>query len=215
MPFSIPHEVAESSDSRTPSHAEDAVCGMLEFQQNRFSHRTRFVFGERELSYLLSSELGRRVLRVPYQEIGRERSHLTMRHGWLRDLGLLCIALGMIFTAIEALGGWHFFQWIWMLWGFALLLGYRASAVHYLRLQTPQGEILIIEDAQTNHILDALAERRAAYFKRTFDYAPLGASPEQLRARFEWLYREGALDDDELRERLRRARLEEIRRAHP
>lgn len=213
MPLSKPPEVSESPDSHAPPGADEPVCGMLEFQQSRFSHRTRFVFGERELSYLLSSELGRRVLRVPYQEVGRERGHLTMRHGWLRDLGLLCIALGMIFTAIEALGGWHFFQWVWMLWGFALLLGYRASAVHYIRLQTPQGELLIIEDEHANHILDALAERRAAYFKRTFDYSPLGASPEQLRARFEWLHREGALDDDELRERLRRARIEAIRRA--
>ena len=49
-----------------------------------------------------------------------------------------------------------------------------------------------------------LVQRRAAQFRGEYDFFPDGESPQQLRNRFNWLHREGALSEEELQDRLAR-----------
>ncbi|MGH9640976.1 MAG: hypothetical protein ACRD3Q_00980, partial [Terriglobales bacterium] len=60
----------------------------------------------------------------------------------------------------------------------------------------------LIDDEDGKRIVSEIETRRAAQYRAEYDFFPESDSPEQLRNRFKWLHREGALSDEEFRERM-------------
>lgn len=65
-----------------------------------------------------------------------------------------------------------------------------------------RGDLLVIDDEDGPRILREIDSRRVDYLRREYDFLPQDESPEQHRKRFRWLHREGALSDEELRQRM-------------
>src|SRR3546814_7031158 len=79
---------------------------------------------------------------------------------------------------------------------------YRYRITRFTIVPTDKGNLCVIDDADGQRILEQIESHRARQFRSEYDFMPEGDSPEQHRARFKWLHKEGALSDDELRQRM-------------
>jgi hypothetical protein len=174
----------------------------VEINQKKHSNKIRYAFGEDELDYSIEDGSGSRSFSVAYSEIGRDRQTLVERNQWLRNVGLLWIALGVVFTGLSLSGDGALRVSVWLWIGLACYAVYRFRATRYTIVPTDRGNLLVIDGSDGERILGELAARRVAYLRREYDFLPESDSPEQHRNRFNWLHREGALSDDELKQRL-------------
>lgn len=174
----------------------------MEIAQKKLSNRVRYVFGEDELEYHLQDSSGSRSFSVAYAAIGRDRQTLVERNQWLRNVGLLWIVLGVVMTGLSLSGdqGLKISFWLWI--GLGCYAAYHVFSTRYTILPTEVGNLLVIDDADGQRILDEIAKRRADYLRREYDFMPESDSPEQHRNRFKWLRREGVLSEEELQQRL-------------
>jgi len=174
----------------------------MEINQKKHSNRVRYVFGEDELDYRLEDSSGSRSFSVPYSAIGRDRQTLVERNQWLRNVGLLWIVLGVAFTGVSLAGGQGLKISIWLWVGLACYGAYHLFSTRYTIIPTESGNLLVIDGADGQRILDEIASRRADYMRREYDFMPENDTPEQHRHRFKWLHREGVLTEEELKQRL-------------
>ena len=176
----------------------------MDIRQKKFSHSARFEFGEDELRYTQKDGSGSRSFSLPYAAISRDRQTLEVRNDWLRNVGLLWIALGAGLTAMAWFGDQvlRISLWVWI--GLACYAAYRFRSTGFTILPTEKGNLLVIDDSDGPKVLGEIERRRAEHMRREYDFFPEGDTPEQLAGRFRWLHREGALSDAELEQRLAR-----------
>lgn len=174
----------------------------MEIRQQKHSNKIRFVFGEDALDYSLEDSSGSRSYSVPYTDISRDRQTLVERNQWLGNVGLLWLLLGGGLTAFSFMGdeGPRVSIWFWI--GAACYAAYRYRTTRFTIVPTDKGNLCVIDDADGQRVLSEIQSRRARQFCIEYDFMPEGDSPEQLRGRFKWLHKEGALSDDELRQRM-------------
>lgn len=91
---------------------------------------------------------------------------------------------------------------MWLFLGAGCYAVYHFRSTHFTILPSDKGNLLVIDDADGSRIIQELESRRAAQFRSEYDFMPEGDTPDQHRHRFKWLHREGALTDDELKQRL-------------
>lgn len=72
----------------------------------------------------------------------------------------------------------------------------------FILLPSDKGNLLVIDNPEGQRIVQEVESRRAQQLLRQYDFLDPDESPEQRRRRFTWLHREGALSEDELRQRL-------------
>lgn len=174
----------------------------MEISQKKYSNKIRYVFGENELDYSIEDGSGSRSFSVAYSEIGRDRQTMVERNQWLRNVGLLWIALGAVFTGMSLFGGGALKVSIWLWVGLACYGVYHFRSTRYTIVPTDRGNLLVIDGVDGERILQEIVVRRADYLRREYDFMPEQDSADQHRHRFKWLHKEGVLSDDELRQRL-------------
>lgn len=176
----------------------------MEIAQRRNANRIRYVFGEQSLQYHQQDGSGSRSFSVDYMDISRDRQTLVERNDWLRNVGLLWLALGAVMTAVNWIGGESGVPSFWLFIGAGCYAVYHFRSTPFTILPTSKGNLLVIDNADGAKILKEITTRRAAAYRAEYDFFPESDGPEQHRRRFKWLHEEGALSDDELRERLER-----------
>lgn len=174
----------------------------MEIQQKRNSNRTRFEFGEEELRYQVQDSSGSRSFSVAYTDISRDRQTLQERNAWLRNAGLLWLALGALVTVMRWFESHTVSPSIWLLVGAVAYAAYRLRTTSFTLVPSGKGNLLVISGVDGERILTEIDTRRAKQFRAEYDFMPDGDTAEQHRRRFQWLHREGALSDEELKQRL-------------
>jgi hypothetical protein len=174
----------------------------LEIKQSRHSNRIGFDFKDDELQYSLTDSSGSRSFSVPYTDISRDRQTLEERNQWLRNVGLLWMAIGAFTTLASWIGKQAFLPSYWLLIGAGCYAAYRFRTTKFTILPTDRGNILVIDDSDGPRVMQEIETRRAAQFRQEYDYINANEAPEQQRNRYKWLHREGALSDAELQQRL-------------
>lgn len=174
----------------------------MEILQKRHSNRIGFVFGSDELRYSLKDSSGSRSFSVHYADISRDRQTLEERNQWLRNVGLIWIAIGTVFTATAWFSRQELVPSLWLLLGGGCYVAYRLRSTRFTILTSEKGNLLVIDDKDGPRVIEQIEIRRAAKLRDQYDYINPDESPEQQRNRYKWLHREGALTDDELEQRL-------------
>ncbi|WP_454831282.1 hypothetical protein [Pseudoxanthomonas wuyuanensis] len=174
----------------------------MEISQKRHSNRIRFRFGDEELEYQLQDSSGSRAFSLPYVDVSRDRQTLEERNQWLRNAGLLWLALGLGLTAMSAFGDDPFRMSFWVWIGLACYGAYWLRRTRFVLLPSEKGNLFVIDDAEGTRIIQEIESRRAAQFLQRYDFINAEESPQQQQNRFRWLHREGALSDTELQQRL-------------
>lgn len=174
----------------------------MEIKQSRNSNRIRYAFGEDELNYTLQDSSGSRSFSVQYTEISRDRQTLEERNQWLRNAGLLWIALGGVLTAMSYFGEGPFRMSFWVWIGAGCYAVYWFRRTKFTILPSEKGNLLVIDNADGPRLIEEIESRRAAQFLREYDFLDADETPQQQHKRFKWLHSEGALSDDGLQKRL-------------
>lgn len=179
----------------------------LVIEQKRGSTRIRYLFHPDRVDYSWKGGGSSRTFSVEYTAISRDRETLTERNTWYRNLGMVWIALGAL-LAMSAItdgnGTTAASGSFWILLGVLSCAYYWRSFARYVILPCERGNLLVLDNESGKRIVAEIEERRAAQFRVEYDFFPDDASPEQLRNRFTWLRREGALSDEEYQERIGR-----------
>ncbi|MFC5578271.1 hypothetical protein ACFPOA_09650 [Lysobacter niabensis] len=173
----------------------------MEVLQRRHSNHIRYAFGADELHYFIEDSSGSRSMSVAYSEISLDRQVFIERNAWLRNAGLLWLALGAVITALAAIRG-EFAPSMWLFIGAGCYAVYRLRTTRFTIVPSEKGNLLVIDGEDGQRILKEIESRRADYFRREYDFMPKDETAEQHRNRYRWLHKEGALSDDELRQRL-------------
>lgn len=188
----------------------------MEISQKRSTARTRYVFHDDRVEYSWKDSSGSRSFSVPYLDISRDRQTLTERNVWLRNVGYFWTALGLLLLVISLNEEGGIRGGLWLVLGVGCLAAYYAYPTKYKILPSDKGNLLVLDHGDAGARIEAeIEQRRAAQFRQEYDFFPEGDSPAQLRNRFNWLHREGALDDAQLQERLARVAAMEHREAEP
>lgn len=174
----------------------------VEIKQSRNSNRIRYQFGEDELNYSLEDSSGSRSFSVQYTDISRDRQTLEERNQWLRNAGLLWIALGGVLTAMSYFGEGPFRASFWLWIGLGCYAAYWFRRTKFTILPTDKGNLLVIDNDDGPRLIQEIESRRAAQFLREYDFMDADETPEQQRKRFKWLHSEGALSDEEFQRRV-------------
>lgn len=174
----------------------------MDIKQKRHSNRIGFEFGEDELKYSIQDGSGSRSFSLPYTDISRDRQTLEERNQWLRNVGLIWLALGVVFTAGTWFSKQEFVPSIWLLIGAGCYLAHRLRTTKFTILPSEKGNLLVIDDRDGPRVIEQIETRRAAQYRQHYDFINSDDAPEQQRNRYKWLHREGALSDEELQQRL-------------
>lgn len=132
-------------------------------EQASVSVRTQFEFGERHLGYGLDGDRRHWRFAIDYADLPKRSGFALSTSAWLRRLGSLACAFGVLQA------GWAAWNGASMLGGMVLgvigvicLLLHVVSRREFTVLRTSAGDILIVRDRQHDQILRALRERRRA-----------------------------------------------------
>ena len=183
-----------------PSASEPAKAPVLE--QKRFANRTRFEFGEQSFVYSLHTENSSRSLSIEYADLSAERQTLTERNGWWRNLGLVWMLLGVVFSVLNYVDQQSLSVSVWLWVGMVCYGVYWLRTVRYLIIPAERQNVFIIQDNKAEAIVAELERRRVAQLKQRYDYVSMHEHPEQQRNRIEWLRRNNVLDEHEASSRL-------------
>ena len=172
-----------------------------EFRQKRNGNHTRLKFGKDELDYAVIEKNGSSSFRVRYADIGRNRDFFIERNTWLQNVGVLWMVIGVVVIAINVAADrspWS----IWLPLGIGCWLWAHFRTTRYSKIVTGAGTLYIIDDAQKDAILKELEDRRLNQLRRWYDFLSQDEDLPRQRARYQWLYDEGALSESELEQRL-------------
>lgn len=176
-------------------------------EQKRGSTHIRYLFHRDRIDYSWKGGGSSRSFSIEYTAISRDRETLAERNTWYRNLGIVWIALGalLLMSAISDRNGTTGASGaFWILVGALSLAYYWYSAARYIILPCERGNLMVLDNGSGSSILAEIERRRAAQFRDEYDFFPDDASPAQLRNRFMWLQREGALSDEQFQERMGR-----------
>jgi hypothetical protein len=176
----------------------------MEIKQSAQSYKIDYVFEEDQLRYAWRHHSGSRSFSIGYGGISRDRETLVERNSWLRNAGLLWLAIGLLLTIIRYTDKHEIVPSMWLFVGIGCYIAYRVREIAFTIVPTEKGNMLVIRNPDGDRILGEIEARRADYLRREYDFVPESEDSEQLRKRFRWLHDEGVLTDGELEQRLQK-----------
>lgn len=176
----------------------------MEITQKHASNKIRFVFNDDRLEHAWQDSSKSRSFSVPYTEISRDRQTFSERNTWFRNAGLIWMLIGAVWIIASWVQDHGRAGWFWLLLGAACYATYRLRVTNFIILPSEKGNLLVIDDEDGKKIINEIEMRRAKQFREEYDFFPENDSPEQMRNRFKWLHREGALSDEEFKLRMDR-----------
>ncbi len=193
-------KLPSSRPDREPLDAADDQDRVIE--QKRFSSRTRFEFGRDEFGYTLHADGSTRSYRLEYADLSRDRETLVERSSWWRNVGVIWMALGAILAVAAYAESQTLRLPIWLWLGAACYAVYHFKVIRYRIIPAERCNVLIIDDARAQEIVEELERRRGVQLRARYDYLSAAEHPEQQRHRIRWLQVQGALDENEVSARM-------------
>lgn len=185
---------------------EEIAGGKIQMRltQKRLQTRTAFTFGETELTYSFEDRESRQEYVVDYFQLSRTRRHAA-RRDWSRlQFALVLAAAGAttILTQTLAIG----FQPLALLWlsPSALYLAlFLFRQTHFLVVQSPEHQLLVIDDRSRQAIVAELDRRRRERIADIYGNINLANEAYLEIRKIEWLVEEAVLTRDQADDQIR------------
>ncbi|MEM8771077.1 MAG: hypothetical protein AAGD92_05425 [Pseudomonadota bacterium] len=176
---------------------------MAEFHQKRMATQTWFEFDDNELTYRIRDNSGDHSFEIEYAAIPSKRRSVFERNNWLRNVGLIWCALGVIEIAL-AIAGLRSFSGsaFWLLIGLGCLGFYRLTWSQYTVFDTDEGSIWILNDRSHNEIESKIDEERKRHLLAWYRNIDFGHDTEREVQTVEWLAKRDALTHKEAQARI-------------
>lgn len=180
----------------------------MEIRQKRFSNKTIFEFGDETLKYTVEDKGGAGDLIINYADFPQQSSMKEERNDWLKNVGLLWVALGtfQIGSAIVAdssLSGKGF----WLMVGLFCLAIYKIATTKYSVFSAEHGTIYVIRDKKHDEIVSAINDRRKKQLLMWYgDVNPENKLETEIE-KFRWLSDQNVISKDEAERKIAQAEI--------
>lgn len=171
----------------------------MRYDQKKNGNKISFVLNRENLSYSLSDKQHNIAFKVEYEQIPMESFTVREMNTWLRNVGLLWLVLGAVFTVIDYMAG-ELRPSIWLFVGAGCYVTFLIRQTEFIYFDTNKGRILIINDAQGQEIHDMIQQRRVTQIRERYGQINWNNDPEQEVRRFRWMEENGVISESEYNE---------------
>lgn len=179
----------------------------MEVTQKRLTVKTRFEFGDEELTYSIEHKGSKGSFKVKYAEIPPPASQLLERQEWLRNIGVIWVVLGLFFMFRAYVNGASLSgQGFWPMLGVFCLIAYQATLVRLTVFKTGHGLLCVIQDKRYKQIVGEITSRKNAQLIKLFGEINRENDPEMEVRKFNWLREQGALTEEEAEKKIEQVR---------
>lgn len=175
----------------------------LTFHQKRLSNRVWFTFRDDDLEYRFEDASHARTIRIDYRELPFTHTEYTEKFEALRGTTFVFLFLALL-NGLRALADPAFAVAAGVLVALAgaAWLGYKKLSATFTVIDTDQGRMLALHDAQHERLMAELAQRRRDALLAEFGEVNEDNDPEEERRKFAWLRDRGVLTEDEYQQKL-------------
>lgn len=181
----------------------------MEIVQKRFSNRTTFAFGERELKYTLRDRGATATFAVEYVAIPEDLGEFEERNTWYRNAGVFWVGLGILQIGMRLAEEGQLRGSLWLALGIVCLVAYRVGLTSYSTINTWNGRIFVIKGENHDRVFHEISARRKAQRRARFGTVDLDNDPASEIEKFRWLAEREAITGAECN-----AAIERISRHH-
>ncbi|HBY39192.1 hypothetical protein [Marisediminitalea sp.] len=180
----------------------------MEFIQKKRGVKQTFTLRDDHFNFAYEDKSGSGDIDLNYVDLPQKSSVSIEQNEWLRNVGLLWIALGV------AQIGWAIFndlslsgKGFWLMVGMACVLWAHFSKTRYSVFRTERGNVLVMQNKQHQQIVETLHARRKAQLLDWYgDVNPDNELESEIR-KFQWLVEQDVMTQAESEQKIAQAQL--------
>lgn len=180
----------------------------MEFIQKKRGVKQTFTLRDDHFNFAYEDKSGSGDIDLNYVDFPQKSSVSIEQNEWLRNVGLLWIALGV------AQIGWAIFndlslsgKGFWLMVGMACVLWAHFSKTRYSVFRTERGNVLVMQNKQHQQIVETLHARRKAQLRDWYgDVNPDNELENEIR-KFQWLVEQDVMTQAESEQKIAQAQL--------
>ena len=180
----------------------------MEFIQKKRGVKQTFTLKDDHFNFAYEDKSGSGDIDLNYVDLPQKSSVSIEQNEWLRNVGLLWIALGV------AQIGWAIFndlslsgKGFWLMVGMACVLWAHFSKTRYSVFRTERGNVLVMQNKQHQQIVETLHARRKAQLLDWYgDVNPDNELENEIR-KFQWLVEQDVMTQAESEQKIAQAQL--------
>ncbi|WP_370166848.1 hypothetical protein [Marisediminitalea sp.] len=180
----------------------------MEFIQKKRGVKQTFTLRDDHFNFAYEDKSGSGDIDLNYVDFPQKSSVSIEQNEWLRNVGLLWIALGV------AQIGWAIFndlslsgKGFWLMVGMACVLWAHFSKTRYSVFRTERGNVLVMQNKQHQQIVETLHARRKAQLLDWYgDVNPDNELENEIR-KFQWLVEQDVMTQAESEQKIAQAQL--------
>ncbi|MBL0211183.1 MAG: hypothetical protein IPQ13_09780 [Holophagaceae bacterium] len=179
----------------------------MKIEQKKMSNRHTFTFGQDTINFHYLDKTGSGDADIPYSEFPKKHSIAIEQNQWLKNVGYLWCALGIIqigysLYANNTIRGTGF----WLMIGLACIVLSRLTKVSYTVYKAESGSVFIIQDGKKHdQIINEIFKRKKQYLLSHYGEIDHDTSLQNEINKFHWLVDEGVLTSEEASQRISEA----------
>lgn len=180
----------------------------MEFIQKKRGVKQTFTLRDDHFNFAYEDKSGSGDIDLNYVDFPQKSSVSIEQNEWLRNVGLLWIALGV------AQIGWAILndlslsgKGFWLMVGMACVLWAHFSKTRYSVFRTERGNVLVMQNKQHQQIVETLHARRKAQLLDWYgDVNPDNELENEIR-KFQWLVEQDVMTQAESEQKIAQAQL--------
>lgn len=180
----------------------------MEFIQKKRGVKQTFTLRDDHFNFAYEDKSGSGDIDLNYVDFPQKSSVSIEQNEWLRNVGLLWIALGV------AQIGWAILndlslsgKGFWLMVGMACVLWAHFSKTRYSVFRTERGNVLVMQNKQHQQIVETLHARRKAQLLDWYgDVNPDNELESEIR-KFQWLVEQDVMTQAESEQKIAQAQL--------
>ena len=180
----------------------------MEFIQKKRGVKQTFTLRDDHFNFAYEDKSGSGDIDLNYVDLPQKSSVSIEQNEWLRNVGLLWIALGVgkigwaIFNDLSLSG-----KGFWLMVGMACVLWAHFSKTRYSVFRTERGNVLVMQNKQHQQIVETLHARRKAQLLDWYgDVNPDNELENEIR-KFQWLVEQDVMTQAESEQKIAQAQL--------
>lgn len=180
----------------------------MKFLQKKNSNKHTFTFQNDHFNFAYEDKSGSGDTDFSYADFPKKSSIQIEQNEWLRNVGLLWIALGVFQLGYAVYSGASLSgKGFWMILGAACVTWAYFSKVKYTVFQAERGSIFVIQDKQHDQIINEINARKKSQLLHLYGDVDPENSLENEINKFKWLAAEAIISQEESQQKIAQAEL--------
>jgi len=182
----------------------------MEFTQKKLSNKSTFTFQDDYFNFACEDKSGATDYDIHYGDVPQKSSLLIEQNEWLRNVGLLWIAIGLFefgyaLYAGNSLSGKGF----WFFIGICCTTWALFTKVKYTVFKCQEGSVYVIRNKQHDEIIAEITRRRKAQLLQWYGEVNPDNDLENEIKKFKWLVEQGAMSVEASEQKIAEAEFHE------